>query len=85
MCRTFFFFAFVLMFGIAFVIMFLPECKGVHIEHVHEVFSAHWFWSRFPPPPRGFALPEVALADRKNAVLAGKGEVVVKTMPEPKA
>lgn len=29
-----------------FTYFFIPETKGLLIEDVHEVFAAHWFWSR---------------------------------------
>lgn len=52
LCRTFLFFAACCTIGTAFVYWFLPECKGLHVEEVHEVFRRHWFWKRYPAPPR---------------------------------
>ncbi|KAK7385304.1 hypothetical protein VNO78_31020 [Psophocarpus tetragonolobus] len=30
-----------------FVILFLPETKGVHLDSMHTVWGKHWYWSRF--------------------------------------
>ena len=42
----------------AFIYFFLPECKGLHVEEVYEQFTTHWFWKRYPAPPRP-ELPQI--------------------------
>jgi len=32
-----------------FVILFLPETKGIPIEEMEVVWTKHWFWKRFVP------------------------------------
>lgn len=32
-----------------FVILFLPETKGIPIEEMEVVWTRHWFWKRFVP------------------------------------
>ncbi|RID49797.1 hypothetical protein BRARA_H00573 [Brassica rapa] len=30
-----------------FVVMFLPETKGIHVDSMYQVWEKHWFWQRF--------------------------------------
>ena len=62
--RIFLFFAACCTLGTLFIYFMLPECKGLHVEEVHEVFHRHWFWKRYPPPPRT-ELPKMETADPK--------------------
>lgn len=39
---VFLFFAACVIIGTLFIYFFLPECKGLHVEEVHEVFQKHW-------------------------------------------
>ncbi|XP_066362695.1 hexose carrier protein HEX6-like isoform X2 [Miscanthus floridulus] len=43
----FFFFAAWLVTMTVFVYLFLPETKGLPIEHVERLWAHHWFWKRF--------------------------------------
>ena len=49
---VFLFFAGMCIVGVVFIAALLPECKGLHVEEVHEAFTNHWFWKRYPAPPR---------------------------------
>lgn len=72
---VFLFFAGCCALGTLFIYLFLPECKGLHVEEVYEVFNKHWFWSRYPAPPRkGEVLPTVTAND-----------VATNALPVPKA
>lgn len=70
-CRTFLFYGLIVTFGVLYTIFFLPETKSMYIEEVYESFQRHWFWKRFPAPPR----PSLAGFQQHNSTLdetAGK-------------
>lgn len=55
----------VILLGVVYAAFFLPECKGLFIEEVHEKFQKHWFWRRWPPAPRsGLDLNTAGLGDK---------------------
>lgn len=62
---VFLFFAACCTLGTIFIAALLPECKGLHVEEVHEVFQRHWFWKRYPGPPRK-QLPNMDNTDPKE-------------------
>ena len=64
---VFLFFAGCCMLAIIFIAALLPECKGLHVEEVYEVFTNHWFWKRYPAPPRP-ELPSLDSDLAKNTV-----------------
>ena len=33
-----------------FVIMFLPETKGIPVDSMYQVWEKHWYWQRFTKP-----------------------------------
>jgi hypothetical protein len=43
----FLFFAFFVVLMSIFIYYFLPETKGIPIEEMGQVWTTHWFWSRF--------------------------------------
>ncbi|KAH8493592.1 hypothetical protein Peur_061592 [Populus x canadensis] len=43
----FLFFAFFVVLMSVFIYYFLPETKGIPIEEMGQVWTTHWFWSRF--------------------------------------
>ena len=51
-CRVFLFFAGCCTVGTLFIYFLLPECKGLHVEEVYEVFQKHWV-SASPPSTDG--------------------------------
>lgn len=63
--RVFLFFAGCCTIGTLFIYFLLPECKGLHVEEVHEVFQKHWYWKRYPAPPRA-ELPTIDNVDPKS-------------------
>jgi sugar porter (SP) family MFS transporter len=55
---VFLFFAACCTVGTLFIYFLLPECKGLHVEEVYEVFQKHWFWKRYPAPNRPESLDD---------------------------
>ena len=55
---VFLFFAACVFLSTIFIYLLLPECKGLHVEEVYEVFQKHWFWKRYPAPNRPESLDD---------------------------
>ena len=50
--------------GTLFIYFLLPECKGLHVEEVYEVFQKHWV-SAYLPAQTKDAMPEWELSEQQ--------------------
>jgi hypothetical protein len=44
---TFLFYAGWIALMTVFIVLFLPETKGIPLDSMHEVWQRHWYWGRF--------------------------------------